>query len=73
MLLQGALAANNKISNVSTERDELIYGEENVVNEELRFFSNSKNRIDTYMDYSRPSLAIEIESIKKSFFVIYRL
>ena len=49
------------------ERNEIVYGQENVVNQELGFFSNSKNRIDTCMDSSRPSLAIGIEPIKKSF------
>src|SRR5947209_20334110 len=67
--MQEELAANNNISGIgsSSERNELVYNEENVLNEELRFFSNSRNRIDTYMDYSRPSLAIGIESIKRSF------
>jgi two-component system, OmpR family, sensor histidine kinase VicK len=67
--LQERLAANNNnsTSGIGTERNELVYGEENVVNEELRFFSNSINRIDTYMDGSRPSLAIGIESIERSF------
>ena len=56
-------------SNISSnpERNEIVYGQENVVNQELGFFSNSKNRIDTCMDNSRPSLAIGIEPIKKSF------
>ena len=49
------------------ERNVIIYGQENVVNEELGFFSNSKNRIDTCMDGSRPVLAIGIEAIKSSF------
>jgi two-component system sensor histidine kinase VicK len=51
----------------SPERNEIVYGQENVINQELGFFSNSKNRIDTCMDSSRPSLAIGIEPIKKSF------
>ena len=49
-----------------SERNEVEPGEENVVNKELCFFSDSRNRIDTCMDNSRPSLAIGIESIKKS-------
>jgi signal transduction histidine kinase len=44
-----------------------LYGTENVINEELRFFSKTKIRIDTCMDHTRPSLAIEIESIKRAF------
>lgn len=49
------------------ERTEVLYGTENVINKELQFFSRAKNRIDTCMDYTRPSLAIGIESIKRSF------
>ena len=35
--------------------------------EELKFFSKSKRQVDTCMDHTRPSLAIGIESIKRSF------
>ncbi len=49
------------------ERTEVLYGSENVICAELRFFSEAKSRIDTCMDYTRPPLAIEIESIRKSF------
>ncbi len=68
ILLQGGSPADS-IGSIggSSERNEVVYGEENVVNEELRFFSNSMNRVDTCMDNSRPLLAIGIESIKKSF------
>ena len=51
----------------SAERTEVLYGTENVVNKELQFFSRAKTGIDTCMDDSRPSLAIGIESIKRSF------
>jgi two-component system, OmpR family, sensor histidine kinase VicK len=51
----------------SAERTEVLYGTENVINKELQFFSRAKTGIDTCMDYSRPSLAIGIESIKRSF------
>jgi signal transduction histidine kinase len=51
----------------TAERTEVLYGTENVINEELRFFSKTKSRIDTCMDHTRPSLAIGIESIKWSF------
>jgi len=49
------------------ERTEVYYGAQNVVDAELRFFFKSKRRIDTCMNSTRPSLAIGIESIKKSF------
>ncbi|MDQ6865409.1 MAG: HAMP domain-containing histidine kinase, partial [Thermoproteota archaeon] len=51
----------------AAERTEVLYGTENVINKELQFFSRAKNRIDTCMDHTRPSLAIGIESIKRSF------
>ena len=48
------------------ERTEILYGTDNVINNELRFFSETKTRIDTYMDYTRPALAIGTEAIRKS-------
>jgi two-component system, OmpR family, sensor histidine kinase VicK len=55
-------------SNTSSERTaKLIYGLENVINTELQFFSNARNRIDTCMNYTRPELAIVLEPIRKSF------
>jgi hypothetical protein len=44
-----------------------LYGTNNVTSAELRFFSEAKIRIDTCMDYTRPTLAISIEAIRKSF------
>jgi signal transduction histidine kinase len=49
------------------ERTEVLYGTDNVINNELHFFTEAKTRIDTCMDYTRPALAIGIEAIKKSF------
>jgi two-component system, OmpR family, sensor histidine kinase VicK len=49
------------------ERTEVYYGAENVIDEELRFFLKTKRRIDTCMSPTRPSLAVGMESIKKSF------
>jgi two-component system, OmpR family, sensor histidine kinase VicK len=49
------------------ERTEVFYGTEKVISEELLFFSKTRQHIDTCMDYTRPSFAIGIESIKKSF------
>ena len=51
----------------SFERTDLLYGVDNVINSELQFFSSSKKRIDTCMNYTRPSLAIVLEPIKKAF------
>ena len=44
-----------------------MYGIDKVINAELQFFSKASNRIDTCMNYTRPSLAIELEPIKKAF------
>ncbi|MGB6592842.1 MAG: hypothetical protein WBE68_15185 [Candidatus Nitrosopolaris sp.] len=49
------------------ERTEVLYGTDKVISEELKFFSKSKRQVDTCMDRTRPSLAIGIESIKRSF------
>jgi two-component system sensor histidine kinase VicK len=45
----------------------VLYGIDNVINTELQFFSKTRGRIDTCMNYTRPSLAIEIDTIKKAF------
>src|SRR5919205_2731811 len=44
-----------------------LTGEQNVVYTVLQFVSNAKNRIDACIDSSRPSLAFEIEVLKKAF------
>jgi two-component system, OmpR family, sensor histidine kinase VicK len=49
------------------EKMEVFYGTEKVISEELLFFSKARQRIDTCMDSTRPSFAIGIESIKRSF------
>jgi two-component system sensor histidine kinase VicK len=49
------------------ETTELIHGIDNVIHAELEFFSNSRKRIDTCMNYTRPELAIVLEPIRKAF------
>jgi hypothetical protein len=51
----------------SSEKTELVYGSSNVLDREILFFSNAELKVDTCMDYTLPSLAIIIESIRKSF------
>jgi two-component system, OmpR family, sensor histidine kinase VicK len=46
---------------------EVFYGTKKVISEELLFFSKARQQIDTCMDSTRPSFAIGIESIKRSF------
>lgn len=38
-----------------------------MLDREIQFFSNANLKVNTCMDYSRPKLALGIESIKKSF------
>jgi two-component system, OmpR family, sensor histidine kinase VicK len=54
-------------TNGKKERTEVLHGQQNVINTVLQFTSNAKSRIDACVDYSRPSLAIEIEHLKKAF------
>jgi two-component system, OmpR family, sensor histidine kinase VicK len=54
-------------SNPDVERTEVIHGSERVIGTELRFFSEAKSRIDTCMDSTRPTLAVELEPIRRSF------
>jgi two-component system sensor histidine kinase VicK len=58
---------NNDNKNNNNERTDVYYGTETVLNTELQFFSNSNEKIDSCMNYTRPQLAIEIDSIKKAF------
>ena len=50
-----------------SERTEVLHGEQNVVNTVLQFTSKAKSRIDACVDYTRPSLAVEIEQLRKAF------
>ena len=49
------------------ELTKVRYGTQNVLDTELQFFSNSNEKMDSCMNYTRPQLAIEIDSIKKAF------
>ncbi|HYA81821.1 MAG TPA: ATP-binding protein [Candidatus Bathyarchaeia archaeon] len=49
-----------------SEKTEVVYGTSNVLNAEIQFFSNARLKVDTCMDYTRPSLTLGIESIRKS-------
>jgi two-component system sensor histidine kinase VicK len=54
-------------SDTNNGRTEVYYGTENVLNAELQFFANSKEKIDSCMNYTRSQLAVVIEQIKKAF------
>jgi len=56
-----------KENGTTVERTEVLRGEQQVIGAELQFFLNSKERVDTYMNYTRPQLAILLGPIKKAF------
>jgi len=45
----------------------VLHGEQNVVNTVLQFTSKARSRIDACVDYTRPSLAVEIEQLREAF------
>ena len=71
ILWKNAIPAEQKIREIEEgyviEKTGVLYGTENVIDAEIHFFSEAKNRIDTCMDATRPRLAIGIEPIRKSF------
>ena len=62
----GSLTTQAPAGTIS-KRTEVLHGEQNVVNTVLQFTSKAKSRIDACVDYTRPSLAIEIEQLRKAF------
>ncbi len=48
------------------ERTEVLHGTKDILDAQMRFFSNARGRIDTCMDYT-VDLAIGIEHIKNAF------
>ena len=69
--LEGSLI-NAASSKAIDGRTEVLHGEQNVVNTILQFTSKAKNRIDACVDYSRPSLVVEIEQLRKVFLTAKR-
>src|SRR5919199_132471 len=64
---QGSNANQFSNFNENAGNSQVLYGIDNVVSAELQFFSKTRQRIDTCMNYTRPTLAIEIDTIKKAF------
>jgi phospho-acceptor domain-containing protein len=54
-------------SDTISEKTEVLHGEQNVIGIVLQFTSEAKSRIDACVDYTRPSLTIEIEELRKAF------
>ena len=59
----------NQLSNFNENigNTQVLYGIDNVINTELQFFSKTRGKIDTCMNYTRPPLATEIDTVKKAF------
>jgi two-component system, OmpR family, sensor histidine kinase VicK len=51
----------------SLEKTEIFHGTDNVIAAMIQFSSRTKSRIEACVDNTRPSLAIRIEQLKKSF------
>jgi two-component system, OmpR family, sensor histidine kinase VicK len=49
------------------ERTEVVHGIDNVINTVLEFLSQTNNKIDACVDYTRPSLAIDFLALKNAF------
>ncbi len=66
--LRSSSAADTNNHDMSdNDRTSVIHGTENVINTELQFFANAKEKIYTCMNYTRPQLAIALNSIRNSF------
>ena len=44
-------------------KTKVLYGEQQVIGAEIQFYHNSKRRVDTFMNYTRPQLAILLKPI----------
>ncbi len=54
-------------SDTTNQKTEVLHGEQSVVNTVLQFTLKAKNTIYACVDYTRPSLAVEIEELRKAF------
>jgi two-component system, OmpR family, sensor histidine kinase VicK len=54
-------------SDAISKKTEVLHGEQNVISIVLQFTSRAKSRIDACVDYTRPSLAVQIEELRKAF------
>jgi hypothetical protein len=58
---------NDNHNKNENEMTDVVYGIDNVISTKLQFFSNSKKRIDTCMNYTLPRLAITLDPIRIAF------
>ena len=60
-------ATDDNPSKNGNEMTDVVYGIDNVISTKLRFFSNSRKRIDTCMSYTLPRLVITLDPIRIAF------
>ena len=60
------MTATRPSDEIATTKTKIIHGTTKVVQTEVRFFHKTKNKADTYMNYTRPPLAITFEPIRKA-------
>ncbi len=58
---------NNNGTTATSTTTKIIQGTNDVVDAEVAFFSRTKKIADTYMNYTRPPLAVGLGPIKKAF------
>src|SRR5215469_15355152 len=63
--MMSTFSDDDRITTTTTTK--LIHGTDNVIKAEVAFFYKTRHKIDTYMNYTRPPLAIGLEPIKKAF------
>jgi two-component system sensor histidine kinase VicK len=60
-------SANRNDGSVIKESTEVLYGIDTVMNTVLRFLYQTMYKIDACVDYTRPSLAVDIEILNRAF------
>ena len=60
-------AKNNRTEKEKEELTKVFYGVDTVINIVIQFLNQTNNIIDACVDYSRPSLAIDIAVLKEAF------
>jgi hypothetical protein len=55
---------NNYASGI--KKTKVLQGPEKVIDISLQFTSNAENKIDAFVDHTRPSLILELKELKKA-------
>ena len=58
---------NNISPSHCSEKAEILYGSDKVIDTALQFTSSARNKIDACVDHTRPSLIVEIKRLKRAF------